>query len=112
VEFSGSAIVSTTSGISTSSIKLGIITLSNSPANFFTVFRILIINHSSASNYKSVESHAASKITNAGATTDLHHIKSTGWWLSASAVASIQLKLTNAGNFIAGSYLDVYGLKT
>jgi hypothetical protein len=112
VEFSGSAVVTTTSGISTSSIKLGIITLSSSPASFFTIFRVLIINHGSASNYKSVESHAASKIANAGATTDLHHIKSSGWWLSAFAITGVQIKLTNAGNFIAGSYLDVYGLTT
>lgn len=69
---------------------------------------IRINNYAGTDFFKSVETD--SSFFNAISSTNLYIHKAIGWWADLSAIDEIKITLA-AGNFVAGSHFELYGLR-
>ena len=81
------------------------------PAGFFSSDRIVIQDHEGTANYKTWNTAETTHIGTGS--TQRYQVLISGLWKNTAAITSITFEVDDAGapDFIAGSFVAVYGLK-
>jgi|ERR1035437_925242 hypothetical protein len=109
IQWKGDASLTNGSLLNSASFDPAYICGGTAPTSSFSPVYILIPDYSSSSINKVITSVVGTKI-NTSATTDLLYFQNTGYFQNTAAITSIKIGTNSASNFVAGSYLDLYGL--
>ena len=103
---SGGTTVSAAGTAASTSIDLGGIAAANSTADVADAIRVEVFDYRGTTFQKAVHTHNSAK-TGTAATNFTANVQS-GWWRSTAAINRVDIVL-NAGNFVSGSVVSLYG---
>lgn len=103
---SGGTTVSAAGTAAATSIDLGGIAAANSTADVADAIRVEVFDYRGTTFQKAV--HTQNSVKTGTATTNFVANVQSGWWRSTAAINRVDIVL-NAGNFVSGSVVSLYG---